>query len=150
MFRRATSMGRARVGSLADHEPGSLFQLIDSIRKQIEERLEQLLGEAEKLRRALAALDPRGGSSRPSPTATPAPRRAPTREPRTQSRRTRSRAAPGATKTRVLAALADGEAMTAGEVAAATGLARGTVSTTLSKLAKSGEVVKAERGYRLP
>jgi DNA-binding transcriptional regulator GbsR (MarR family) len=37
--------------------------------------------------------------------------------------------------------------MTAGEVAAATGLARGTVSTTLSKLAKAGEVLKAERGY---
>jgi DNA-binding transcriptional ArsR family regulator len=124
--------------------------LIDSIRKQIEERLEQLLGEAEKLRRALAALDPRGGSSPPSPTATPPPRPAPTREPRTQTRRTRRRTAPGATKARVLSALADGEAMTAGEVAAATGLARGTVSTTLSKLAKSGELVKAERGYRLP
>jgi DNA-binding IclR family transcriptional regulator len=50
----------------------------------------------------------------------------------------------------VLAALADGNAMTAGEVAAATGLARPTVSTTLTKLAKTGEVVKAERGYRLP
>jgi len=49
----------------------------------------------------------------------------------------------------VLAALAGGEAMTAGEVAANTGLARGTVSTTLSKLAKDGEVQKAERGYRL-
>jgi biotin operon repressor len=40
--------------------------------------------------------------------------------------------------------------MTAGEVASATGLGRGTVSTTLSKLAKSGVVVKADRGYRLP
>jgi DNA-binding transcriptional regulator GbsR (MarR family) len=40
--------------------------------------------------------------------------------------------------------------MTASEVAKATGLARGTVSTTLSKLAKSGEAAKAERGYRLP
>jgi DNA-binding IclR family transcriptional regulator len=50
----------------------------------------------------------------------------------------------------VLVALADGKAMTAGEVAAATGLARATVSTTLSKLAKSGEVLKAERGYCLP
>jgi DNA-binding IclR family transcriptional regulator len=49
----------------------------------------------------------------------------------------------------VLAALATGEAMTAGQVADKTGLARGTVSTTLSKLAKSGEVQKAERGYRL-
>ena len=39
--------------------------------------------------------------------------------------------------------------MTAGQVADKTGLARGTVSTTLSKLAKSGEVQKAERGYRL-
>jgi DNA-binding IclR family transcriptional regulator len=50
----------------------------------------------------------------------------------------------------VLGALADGKAMTAGEVATATGLARGTVSTTLSKLAKSGDVVKVDRGYRLP
>ena len=40
--------------------------------------------------------------------------------------------------------------MTAGEVATKTGLARATVSTTLSKLAKTGEVEKAERGYRLP
>ena len=39
--------------------------------------------------------------------------------------------------------------MTAGQVADKTGLARGTVSTTLSKLAKSGEVQKAERGYRI-
>ena len=49
--------------------------------------------------------------------------------------------------------VADGKARTArtaGEVAAATGLARGTVSTTLSKLAKTGEVVKVARGYQLP
>ena len=49
----------------------------------------------------------------------------------------------------MLAALAGGDAMTAGQVAAKAGLARGTVSTTLSKLAKTGEVQKAERGYRL-
>jgi uncharacterized membrane protein len=35
-------------------------------------------------------------------------------------------------------------------LAKATGLGRATVSTTLSKLAKSGEVTKAKRGYRLP
>jgi len=40
--------------------------------------------------------------------------------------------------------------MTAGEVATATGLNRGTVSTTLSKCVKTGEVLKAQRGYRLP
>ncbi len=50
----------------------------------------------------------------------------------------------------MLAALANGEAMTAGEVATSTGLNRGTVSTTLSKCVRTGEVLKAERGYRLP
>ena len=39
--------------------------------------------------------------------------------------------------------------MTASQVAIKAGLARPTVSTTLSKLAKSGEVEKAQRGYRL-
>ena len=124
--------------------------MIDSIRKQIEERLDQLLVEAEKLRRAFVALDPRGGSAPPSPTATARPRSVPTRQRRTQTRQTRRRTPRGATKARVLEALTDGKAMTAGEVAAATGLARATVSTTLSKLAKRGDVLKAERGYRLP
>jgi DNA-binding IclR family transcriptional regulator len=50
----------------------------------------------------------------------------------------------------VLAALSSDQALTAGEVAKATGLARPTVSTTPSKLSKTGEVVKADRGYRLP
>ena len=63
---------------------------------------------------------------------------------------TNGRTAPGATKASVLAALAGGEAMTAGQVATKAGLARPTVSTTLSKLAKTGEVQKADRGYRLP
>ena len=40
--------------------------------------------------------------------------------------------------------------VTAGQVATKAGLARPTVSTTLSKLAKTGEVQKADRGYRLP
>jgi DNA-binding IscR family transcriptional regulator len=62
---------------------------------------------------------------------------------------TTSRTAPGATKASVLAALASGDAMTAGQVATKAGLARPTVSTTLSKLARTGEVTKAARGYRL-
>jgi DNA-binding transcriptional regulator GbsR (MarR family) len=36
--------------------------------------------------------------------------------------------------------------MTAGEIASATGLGRATVSTTLSKLSKAGEITKAARG----
>ncbi|MEA2196011.1 MAG: hypothetical protein QOJ25_62 [Solirubrobacteraceae bacterium] len=137
--------------------------MIDRIRHEIQERLEQLLAEAEKLRDALAALDPREQKTKPARSNSgPAPRasapRASTR--RSSPRRTtpraaastgsNSRTAPGATKTSVLSALEKGGAMTAGEVASATGLGRGTVSTTLSKLAKSGVVVKADRGYKLP
>jgi len=124
--------------------------LIDTLRKQIQERLDQLLSEAEKLRRALAALDPRGGSTPASATTSPRPRPASTPRRRPQTRGPRGRTAPGATKARVLGALTDGNAMTAGEVASATGLPTATVSTTLSRLVKSGEVLKAERGYRLP
>jgi CRP-like cAMP-binding protein len=148
--------------------------VIDRLREQIQERLDQLAHEADRLRKALAVLDPR---SSPAPTRKLLPtRKPPTRKPRAASkpgaapatkptapaaktataRRTRQpaarsprRTAPGATKASVLAALAGGEAMTAGQVADKTGLARPTVSTTLSKLAKTGEVQKAERGYRL-
>ncbi|MGO9971865.1 MAG: helix-turn-helix domain-containing protein, partial [Solirubrobacteraceae bacterium] len=55
----------------------------------------------------------------------------------------------GATKHAVLEALADGSAMTAGEVATATGLGRASVSSTLSQLANAGELSKAARGYQI-
>jgi CRP-like cAMP-binding protein len=124
--------------------------LIDRLRKEIQERLDQLASEAEKLRGALVALDQRGASSKPAarPPARPRPTRA--RAHRTQPTDARRPKAPKATKPLVLSALAVDKAMTAGEVAAATGLPRPAVSTMLSRLAKSGEVSKAERGYRLP
>jgi len=56
----------------------------------------------------------------------------------------------GATRTTVLDALSPGEALTAGQVAQKTGLSQGTVATTLARLAKSGDIEKAERGYRRP
>ncbi len=144
--------------------------MIDRIRSQIQERLDQLLAEADKLRHALAALDPRESS----PSATPSRRRAPSSRssgsaaaastaaasgaaasgaaasaPSRTDGASRARTAPGATKRAVLAALDSDKGLTAGEVAAATGLARPTVSTTLSKLATSGEIVKVQRGYKL-
>ena len=136
--------------------------MIDRLRKQIQERLDQLTGEADRLRKALAALDPRSSNppARNQPArntapatatkpATSATKRTPARQTSRPAARSPRRTAPGATKASVLAALAGGEAMTAGQVADKTGLARGTVSTTLSKLAKTGEVQKAERGYRI-
>jgi len=146
--------------------------MIDEFRKQIQARLDQLMAEANKLRRALAAL----GGGEPSAPADSARRRtrargsteSPSRSAvragsssrrssasaseatrgRPTGQRSGTRAAQGQTRSAVLAALSNGEAMTAGEVAAATGLGRASVSTTLSKLAKSGEVAKADRGYR--
>jgi CRP-like cAMP-binding protein len=136
--------------------------VIDRLREQIQQRLDQLTHETDRLRKALAALDPRPSKApvgkpparkpaQPTATkaATSATRRAPARRANQGAARSARRTPPGATKATVLAALADGQALTAGQVAENTGLARGSVSTILSKLAKSGEVQKAERGYRL-
>lgn len=151
--------------------------MLDQLRRDMQSRLNELLGEAEKLRRALAALSSR--SSTPSPPAasprardsatarsrpqTPKPTRArrtaagararsagaPAAKPPRGSTATTPRTAPGATKTAVLTALADGQALTAAQVATTTGLGRPTVSTTLSRLAKAGDVTKAARGYQI-
>jgi len=153
--------------------------MIDEFRKQIQDRLDQLMTEVSRVRRALAAL---GGGDQSAPAG---PARRPTRaratgpsgakaggrrsaasgtdsrsraaarvgssssgssasvtdatRGRLTGQRSGTRAAQGQTRSAVLAALSSGEAMTAGEVAAATGLGRASVSTTLSKLAKRGE-----------
>jgi len=139
--------------------------VIDRLREQIQHRIDQLTAEVDRLHKALTALGPRTAkppagkqtalttSARKPARATSA--RAAAATPSARQRRTRpsangssSRTPTGATKSAVLAALAGGQAMTAGQVAEQTGLGRATVSTTLSKLSKSGEVQKAERGYR--
>ena len=157
--------------------------MLDELRREIQDRLDEVLREADQLRRALEALSPgddatvagngigadslrRPGRASGSPTtaasepsaqrsagpvagsgtaSTPAGAGSDDRS----SSSPRLRTAPGAAKAAVLAALAGGRAMTAGEVAGATGLGRASVSTTLSKLAKSGVVHKAARGYQL-
>jgi DNA-binding GntR family transcriptional regulator len=154
--------------------------MLDQIRRDIQSRLDELLGEVDKLRHALAALTSRDGtdtsaaakasaaaakasadksaaSSTGAEASKPATRqRAASRSAGTSSRKPAAapaapvRTAPGATKAAVIGALAGGEPMTAGEIATATGLGRATISTTLSKLAKTGEVTKADRGYLVP
>ena len=101
---------------------------------------------AEPVRNVPRRTQTRAAKSRPAASAT---RAASTRRSGGSTSATDSRNTPGATKASVLAALAGGEAMTASQVATKAGLARPTVSTTLSKLAKTGEVQKAQRGYRL-
>jgi DNA-binding transcriptional ArsR family regulator len=149
--------------------------MIDQLRQEIQKHLDEVLGEAHRLRSALAALGghdsaARAGTASPAPRATAGSRsrngrgagtaarsRRSTGSPVSARARARSngttdgrgRSTPGGTKSAVLAALATGNAMTASEVAAATNLGRASVSTTLSKLSKAGDVAKAERGYRL-
>jgi DNA-binding transcriptional ArsR family regulator len=159
-----------------------LVTLIDDLRSELQARLDEILVEADILRKAIAALGPGNGAapvrrprsrraaataatrattgSRVRSTVAPSRAKAAAGESRsaerTRPRRTRATEPPTkparsrGTKEAVLGALRKGDAMTAGEVAAATGLGRGSVSTTLSKLAKAGEAVKADRGYKLP
>jgi DNA-binding transcriptional ArsR family regulator len=83
-----------------------------------------------------AGIPARAGATASGPAPSAAAGRSPTRPA-------------GAAKGAILEALAGGEAMTATQIAAATGLGRGTVSTTLSRLTRAGEITKAPRGYRL-
>ncbi|MGO9976055.1 MAG: winged helix-turn-helix domain-containing protein [Solirubrobacteraceae bacterium] len=151
--------------------------VVDQIIRAIQASIDELQSEIERLRRALAALAPgaekpsgatatsktepggaeraeRGSRSPGAGRASPAPAataraRARTAPAGSPSPAARARTARGVTRAAILAALGGGRAMTAGEIAAATGLGRATISTTLTKLAGTGEIAKAERGYKL-
>ena len=143
---------------------GAIVEQIKARIGHIEEQLRQqrdLSDELERLRDALARLEGGvaarvGGRRTPakasSQRTTAAAKRSPAAKgsvAASRPRRAGASAPRGQTRAKILDALGDGP-KTAGEIAAATGVGRGTASTTLTKLAKSGEVVKAERGYRLP
>jgi CRP-like cAMP-binding protein len=124
--------------------------------KQIEEQLKQqhkLTDELERLRDALTRLDgeersrARRGRRERKPAAKPA--RGAARTGAAQPASAPARAPRGQNKAKVLDALKDGP-MTASEIAKVTGIGTGTVSTMLTKMAKSDELAKAERGYKLP
>jgi predicted Rossmann fold nucleotide-binding protein DprA/Smf involved in DNA uptake len=137
-------------------EVSAIVEQVKARIKHIEDELarhERLSDELERLRDALGRLEGaarsrvtggRRGRRRAATPAAPAPpagaaqrASAPARAPRGQNR------------AKVLEALRKGP-MTASELARATGIATGTVSTLLTKLAKTGEVGKADRGYKLP
>jgi predicted transcriptional regulator len=66
---------------------------------------------------------------------------------RASSRRAVARTRRGDTKARIIEYLDKHPGSTAGEVARALDLNRGSVSTRLTQLAKLGEIHKSERGY---
>jgi DNA-binding transcriptional ArsR family regulator len=142
---------------------GAIVEQIKARIAQIEQQLRQhrdLSDELERLRDALGRLE-RGvgarvrgrrarGNAESRPATGAAKRTASTKRAAAPSTRRRpAGAARGQTRAKILEALKDGP-KTAGEIAEATGVPRGSASTTLSKLAKSGEVIKADRGYKLP
>jgi predicted Rossmann fold nucleotide-binding protein DprA/Smf involved in DNA uptake len=122
---------------------------------QIEEQLKQhasLSDELVRLRRALAHLEgeirSRVNGARGRRPATQRKGAAATKVP-TAPRPATVRAPRGQNKAKILQSLNDGP-KTASEVANQTGIGTGTASATLTKMAKAGEIVKAERGYALP
>ena len=115
---------------------------IEELREQIERRLTDAREDVVRLQAALDALGHATGNTTPIDVAKPS------RQLRPQAGGQRRRAARGTTRQAVLKVLAGGEAMTAGELAMATGLRRGTIAPELSKLVKTDELVKADRGYK--
>ena len=151
-FKRGSEMSkRPDLGVIAE-------QVIKWLKGQITEN-QRLVDELGRLRDAVKDLEraivPRSSGER-------VPAAEPTERARRQRAVKRSRAAtpPAAAKrvttprgqnqAKIIDALQGSEPMTASEVARLTGISAGTVSTTLTKMAKSGELTKAERGYRLP
>ncbi len=116
---------------------------IEQLCVQIDRRLAEARDEIERLEAARDALG-KGTDT----TTVPPPETIGNTRPRSQRRE--QRAPRGATRQAVLSALVPGPAMTAGELAAATGLRRETIAPELTKLVKAGEVVKADRGYKTP
>ena len=135
---------------------GAIAQQVKARIKYIEDQLKQhnkLSDELERLRDALSRLEGGAGSRMGAPRRnrkpTPKPAGSAQRTPASKPASGPARAPRGQNRAKVLDALKDGP-MTASEISKATGIATGTASTMLSKMAKSGELAKAERGYKLP
>jgi predicted Rossmann fold nucleotide-binding protein DprA/Smf involved in DNA uptake len=137
-------------------EVSVIAQQVKARIKHIEEQLKQhhlLTDELERLRAALVGLEGQARSRVSSGRRNRKPAAAPTRTaPRKRAAkpaRAPARAPRGQNKAKVLDALKAGP-MTASEIAKVTGIGTATVSTMLTKMAKTGELAKAERGYKLP
>jgi hypothetical protein len=154
-FKRGSEMPkRPDVGVLAEQVIERLKQIEDQVtqNQRLADELGRLRDVVKDLERAIVS----GFSGEQVPAAEP------TERARRQSAAKRSRAAirPSAAKrataprgqnqAKILDVLKGSEPMTASEIATLTGSSAGTVSTTLTKMVKTGELTKAERGYRLP
>ena len=145
---------RPDVGAIAEQVIDRLKQIEDQVtqNQQIADELGRLRDVLNGLERAILTRL----SGEPVPAAEPterAPRQRAAKRSRAATRPSaakRATAPRGQNQAKILAALKGSQPMTASEIARFTGISAGTVSTTLTKMAKNGELAKAERGYRLP
>jgi len=149
---------RPDVGEIAEQVRERLKQSEDQViqSERIADELERLRDAVTDLERAILS---RSSGDRVAGPTEPAPQqRASKRSP--AAKRSRAATRPGAAEraiaprgqnqAKILAALNGSQPMTASEISRLTGISAATVSTTLTKMAKNGELAKAERGYRLP
>ena len=122
-----------------------MADLVDTVRKQINARLDELrpiVEEAAGLEAALNALQGMDGA---------ATRRAQPRARRRAATSRNGRGRPrGQSREQLIEYVRAHPGSTAGDVASALGLKRTSVSTRLAQLAKAGALTKAERGYAAP
>jgi predicted Rossmann fold nucleotide-binding protein DprA/Smf involved in DNA uptake len=141
-------MARLEVSDIARSIKGRIREVEEQLKdhKALSDELERLKGALSRLEGEVRArVDGRRHRHRPvtQPPTAPAPKDT------SPAPSTTARAPRGENKKKIIAALKGGP-KTASEIANETGIKTGTVSASLSKLAKSGEVVKADRGYGLP
>jgi hypothetical protein len=115
-------------------------ELLERVVCEIRERSNQARGAHEESRRLEAALAAVDRGSRDGAASKAPARRSPPAKPR-------SRAPRGENLRRIRAAVEERPGATAGEVAAATAIARATVASTLAKLARDGEFQLTADGY---
>jgi len=145
---------RPELGAIAEQVIQRLQQIEDQVtqNQRIADELGRLRDVVKDLERTIVSRF----SGEPVPAAKPTervPRQRAAKRSRAATRPSvakRAIAPRGQNQAKILAALTGSRPMTASELARLTGISAGTVSTTLTKMAKTGELTKAERGYRLP
>ncbi len=117
-------------------------QVIDTLEAERADLQQRLAWLEEQIKEFHAHHD---GAALPPPPPARSGRRATAR--RASTRRATARTRQVDTKKRIVEFLATHPGSTAGQVAKGLNLNRGSVSTRLTQLAKSGEINKAARGY---
>ena len=141
-------MAKLEVSDIARSIKGRIREVEEQLKdhKALRDELDRLKGALSRLEGEMRGrVDSRRRRRRPvtQPPTAPAPKDTPL------APSANARAPRGENKKKILAALHD-RPKTASEIANETGIKANTVSASLTKLAKAGEIVKADRGYALP